>query len=457
MIQSSILDPIHPSLPEIWDDPDADQPNLKPRYAHFITKHIYDTLERHGYADPIKWAKLYISGSLTTLQYSPESDVDVNLFVDSEKLPEWSRAEMIGIMVNELDGVPLSGTQYLLQVYVMPSDVKPADKYQSHIRSGYSIDDHRWIEPPDRKRIMNIEKEENAWYVAGLEAADKMESLLKYEPDKAMMYYEQIHKRRQRDDTKGDFGPANIAYKVLERSGLIDKIHQLMSTHTAAFGRTHQEYLPEQLDYLKNDTRRFDEQNIPILRDRPSGTRMWRVEDRPYGVSDKDISVGRHWTTNPLNTDRYLKGYPNRIIWQGTLTDPNHAYDHGHQTYMLDPNWGGEHEVRMRNGAPVQMEGYWRHTDKIPLDDPWHRGPESTAENRFWPIPNWPENPDDRQALTGFSSPGGKWEFVPHNKVMQVGDGNLAKYKTPEVDEMWKAATGDAVNITGINRQSYNR
>lgn len=261
-ITTNILDPIQSQLPEIWDNPTSDTPNLKPRYAHFITKHVYAALERHGYENPGQWANLYLSGSLTTYQYGPGSDVDVNVFVDASKLPEWSRAEMVGIMVSEVDGTMLPGTAYPLQVFVMPHDVKPADKYQQHIRSGYSIDHHKWIEPPDRSRVMDVKREENAWYVAGLEAADKMESLLKYEPQKALMYFDQIHRRRQQDSLKGDFGPANIIYKFLERHGLVDKLHALM--HTASFGRTPDEYSPEQLDNIKQETRPIDPRTLPI-------------------------------------------------------------------------------------------------------------------------------------------------------------------------------------------------
>ncbi len=226
-ITTNILDKIQPFLPIIWNNPDGDKPILKPRYTHEIKKVIYNAFQKNGYINPPEWMRLYLSGSLTTYQYSPSSDCDINIFIEHDKLPEWSRSEMIGICVSDIDGYKLRGTTYPLQVFVMPHDIKPTDKYQPKVRSGYDIDNERWVEPPDRHRVMDVQKEENAWYVQGIEAADKMQSLLKYEPRKAIQYFHQIHQRRQRDSEKGDFGSANIIYKFLDKNGLIDQIHKL--------------------------------------------------------------------------------------------------------------------------------------------------------------------------------------------------------------------------------------
>lgn len=228
-ISGNILDPIHTGLPEIWDDPQSKEPTLKGRFSHFITKTIYGALEKHGYSDPQQWCDLYLTGSLTTYQYGPKSDVDISLFINASKLPEWSRSEMVGIMVTEVDGTQLPTTSYVLQAYVMPHGIKPAEKFLPGIRSGYDIKHHKWIEPPDRSRTMDVEKTENGWYTQGLEAADKLESLLRYEPRKAIQYYNMVHQRRQRDAEKGDFGSANIIYKFWDKRGLLDQVHALMS------------------------------------------------------------------------------------------------------------------------------------------------------------------------------------------------------------------------------------
>ncbi|MGZ6621526.1 MAG: hypothetical protein ACXVHB_17385 [Solirubrobacteraceae bacterium] len=48
--------------------------------------------------------------------------------------------------------------------------------------------------------------------------------LLRYKRDKAVKYYQQIHRRRMRDQTagKGDYSQWNIIYKMLANRGLFE-------------------------------------------------------------------------------------------------------------------------------------------------------------------------------------------------------------------------------------------
>ena len=235
-ITSNILDEIHPTLAvEIWDDPSSPEPHLKPHVEHWIKQHIYAALEHNGYRHPQRWLKLYLTGSLTTYQYGPNSDCDISLFVDTEQLPEWSRAEMIGIMVSQVDGVTIPGTPYPVQDFVVASHIKPADLYRPGLRAGYSIDERRWINPPERERDHNVEMQENGFYVYALECADKLERLIKYEPEKAVQFWHQIHKRRQRDQAsgKGDFAESNIIFKFIAQRGLFPVISELTGEYLA--------------------------------------------------------------------------------------------------------------------------------------------------------------------------------------------------------------------------------
>jgi hypothetical protein len=228
--QANILDPIHPELDAtVWEDPAAPEPHLQDAHREWITSTITQVLAEAGYEDMDQWANLFLTGSLTTYQYSPDSDCDVSLFVNSEYLPEWSRAEMIGIMVESFDNVYLPGTTHDMQVYVVPKTLKPQDLYQHGLRSGYDLLADAWFVPPDPTLAHDPERENNEAYTNGLIWADKMERLLRYEPDKAIMLYDQIHRRRMRDQAagKGDFSDANIAYKMLANRGLFDKLRDL--------------------------------------------------------------------------------------------------------------------------------------------------------------------------------------------------------------------------------------
>lgn len=232
---SNVLDPIHDTLsPHMFDKPGEEEPKLKPVHRDWIVERVHAVAEKfHPKAED--WLSLVLTGSLTTYQFSEASDVDISLFVDHNVLPDWDRAKLIGIMVDQLDGVTLPGTPYPMQCFVVPPEIHREDLYQHGLRSGYDLDADQWIIPPDRGRTHNVEREYNAYYVYALESADKMERLLKYDPDKAVMFWHQIHKRRQRDQRagKGDFSEANIVYKFLANRGLFPAISEASGEYIA--------------------------------------------------------------------------------------------------------------------------------------------------------------------------------------------------------------------------------
>jgi hypothetical protein len=244
--QSSILDPIRDELSSyVWNDPKSERPELKPVHAHFLHKHLYSVLEKAGYGEPHKWLTLCLTGSICTYQYSDTSDVDVSLFIDSDVLPEWSRAEMIGLMIENETKLP--GTPFECQFFVVGRKLKPSDLYKSGLRSGYDVDKHHWIVPPDSSMSHDVEIQENAAYVQALEHADRMERLLRYEPDKAVMLWHQIHKRRMRDQSagKGDYSDANILYKFLAHRNLLPQIAEVSGEHIASL----KDLVHESIDY----------------------------------------------------------------------------------------------------------------------------------------------------------------------------------------------------------------
>lgn len=227
MTTANILDPIHAELDRrVWDKAGSPKPVLKAVHAHWIKAQVYETLEHNGYTDVASWLHLILTGSLTTYQYSEDSDVDISLFVDSKVFPEWSRAEMIALMVHKLDGRTLPGTPFPLQDFVVGQGIKPTDLYKPGLRSGYDLDTNRWIVPPEKDRVHDVKSEQNGFYAWALQMADKMERLLRYEPDEAVSFWHTIHKKRQRDMKagKGDFAESNVIYKMLANRGLFPAI-----------------------------------------------------------------------------------------------------------------------------------------------------------------------------------------------------------------------------------------
>ena len=235
-VVSNILDEIHEGLdPDVFDDAKAKEPKLKPAHRKWIIARVEQTLEKAGYKDHRKWLGLVLTGSLTTYQYSDESDVDISLFVDSDRFPDWSRAEMIGVVVEHIDGTKLPGTPHPMQGFVVPPEVKREDLYAPGLRSGYDLYKDEWIVPPEKGRSHDVKSEYNGYYIYALESADKMQRLLEHEPEKAKLFWRQIHQRRRRDQKrgKGDFAEANIVYKFLANRGLMPEISDLTGDYIA--------------------------------------------------------------------------------------------------------------------------------------------------------------------------------------------------------------------------------
>lgn len=235
-VQSNILDPIFDCLDStVFDNACGAEPILKPVHAKWILNTVIKTLKKHGYSHMEEWLSIVMTGSLTTYQYSADSDCDVSLFVDTEHFPEWSRAEMIGVMVGNVDGTKLPGTTHDMQCYVVPREISKEQLYQPGLRSGYDIQAKKWIVPPEKGRVHNIEAEMNGYYVYALQAADKVQQLLRYEPDKAVQYWHQLHVKRQADMIagKGDFSESNVAYKMLNNRGLFPLIEEASGEHIA--------------------------------------------------------------------------------------------------------------------------------------------------------------------------------------------------------------------------------
>jgi hypothetical protein len=233
---SNILDPIHDELdPRVWDKSITPAPMLKPQHSEFIYETILVALDKAGYDGMEKWLSLVFTGSLTTYQYSDSSDCDISLFVDTTKFPEWSRAEMIGVMVTHCDGTTLPGTPFPLQNFVVPPQITREDLYKPGVRSGYEMATNKWIVPPEKSRVHDVEVEMNASYTMALEAADKMDRLLRYEPDKAVQYWHQIHKRRQASMRRGDgdYSAANIVYKMLANRNLFPALSEASGEYIA--------------------------------------------------------------------------------------------------------------------------------------------------------------------------------------------------------------------------------
>lgn len=337
---ANILDPIHDDLdPRVWDDPASPEPTLKPEHSQFLHEKIFSVLEANGYDGMERWLSLVFTGSLTTYQYADHSDVDISLFVDTKNFPEWSRAEMIGVMIENTDGTLLPGTPFPLQCFVVPPGITKQDLYKPGLRSGYDLATDTWLVPPDRNRVHDVEHEMNEAYTIALENADKMDKLLRYEPEKAVQFWHQIHERRKRDQAKGrgDYAPSNITYKMLANRGLFPKIEEASG-----------EYLAKTADYPTPD-------NLQNYTD--------HLHDR-LGPEALDADDPR----SPWQDENY---------WEN---DPQYAYRAMSEEHFQDSMKKGFHQSDERGNYQAQAEKFGEDPSEVPK--------EGTVAGR-WSVPGY--------------------------------------------------------------------
>jgi tRNA nucleotidyltransferase (CCA-adding enzyme) len=227
-VTASILDPVQASLdPDIFEDAGGKKPKVKPEVAHWIVNRVDQILRENNY-DP-KDFKIALTGSLTTYQWSDESDCDISLFPDYGVIGAESRAKLIAELVDNLDADKVPGSTHIMQTYIVPAGIEPEHLYVAGLRSGYDLRKGKWIVAPERDRVHNVSAEIPATLAYAREQADKMRLLLKYDKPGAKEYWKQIHQRRRRDEAagKGDYSESNVIFKFIGKEGLYPEIGAL--------------------------------------------------------------------------------------------------------------------------------------------------------------------------------------------------------------------------------------
>lgn len=260
--QSNIFDPIEQTLDQ--DIFKGIEP--RPTILQFIERLYYRALDQGLGVQGDQWADLYLTGSLTTYQYSNTSDADISVFPDYDLIYQElglddheARQKLVALSIEHLDGVFLPGTTHPLQFFVQPKGLLPGDTYQSGLRAGYSFGDRQWFVPPEKNRVHDIALEYPELYARAAAMADKMTQMLDAGNDEAAdQLWKDIHKKRQLDQRAelGDFCEGNIVYKWFLNQGLFDRIRNELHEYiakTSIFIDPEDEYFAED-----TPTRRYE-------------------------------------------------------------------------------------------------------------------------------------------------------------------------------------------------------
>lgn len=145
--QASILSPIHDQIADdIWD---IDAMVIEPELERFIFEKIGDALDSYdtSYEDHLK--RLYIIGSITGRQYSEDSDVDVNIYLDIDEWafemgedPEELRNSVRKALVNQNGDLPPDSTHPVNFFLSSTMEDPPADGI-------YDVLNDIWVKHPE--------------------------------------------------------------------------------------------------------------------------------------------------------------------------------------------------------------------------------------------------------------------------------------------------------------------
>lgn len=234
---ANILDTIKDELdPTVFNHPEAIDPDVKPKIVEWVKNKVYKTMTDAGWPDPSKYLRLVLTGSLTTYQYGEESDFDISLWIDVEKLPEYVRADLIALMIEKCDGTIVPGTTHVLQDFVV--DVNRytfEDLYKPGLRSAYDLDNGKWIVLPEKTRSVDVYKAYPAIINYAKMVEDKVRMMLRYDKAALKVYWDFLHHRRFLDQRagKGDYTESNIVYKWLANQGLFGPISEATGEYLA--------------------------------------------------------------------------------------------------------------------------------------------------------------------------------------------------------------------------------
>tara|TARA_B110000503_G_scaffold51124_1_gene82638 strand:- start:2681 stop:6178 length:3498 start_codon:yes stop_codon:yes gene_type:complete len=210
--------------PRLW----GKDRRLQPDVREHLLKIADDFREFLGVSD-FELKDITVSGSNAAYTYTPKSDVDLHLVVD---LPQADASEVYRelfdakkFQYNEQHNITIGG--YPVELYVQDANKK-------HISQGiYSVLNNAWIDVPKRKDagvddISTRSKYEDL--ATRIDAAIKSEN---YESMASLM--NKIKTMRQTGlDQHGEFGPENLAFKMLRNQGAIER---LVNARTAAKDR----------------------------------------------------------------------------------------------------------------------------------------------------------------------------------------------------------------------------
>ena len=207
--------------PILWGSDEQLNPEVREKLLS-----IADEFREFLGVNDLQLKDITISGSNAAYTYTPHSDIDLHLVVD---LPEADRNEVYRelfdakkYVFNDMHDIKIGG--YDVELYVQDAN-KP-----HHSQGIYSVVNNDWVDVPKRRRTEIDDVSTQSKYE---DLSQRIDTAIASDSYKQMSSLtEKIRDMRQAGlDEHGEFGPENLAFKMLRSQG---KIKELYDARNAA-------------------------------------------------------------------------------------------------------------------------------------------------------------------------------------------------------------------------------
>lgn len=201
--------------PRLWDKSE----HLLPEVRNKLLEIAADFQEFLGVPD-LDVVDITVSGSNAAYSYTPHSDIDLHLVVKQPEGADEVYQELFNAkkyQYNDMHDIRIHGAD--VELYVQPADESPVSLGE------YSVRDGKWLQVPRRKRAKIDQSVVKHKYE---DVKARIESALKdNDSDRIYALIKKIKEMRQAGlDAHGEFGPENLAFKMLRSQGYIERLYK---------------------------------------------------------------------------------------------------------------------------------------------------------------------------------------------------------------------------------------
>jgi len=198
--------------PRLWHDNELD-----PQVRYKLLK-IAQEFIKYINIDDLDLEDITISGSNVSFNYTPQSDIDLHLVVDSSS-PCWPHLQELYMAKKSL-----FNDNHDITIEKQPVEVYVQDSQQPHFSNGiFSVLYNRWIKKP-QPIMAKIDRTNVLDKYQDIKLA--IEKVIDSNDQKRMQkMQEKIRNMRQQGLQKhGEFGTENLVFKLLRRDGTMDRL-----------------------------------------------------------------------------------------------------------------------------------------------------------------------------------------------------------------------------------------